>query len=150
MIISISANNQDKGLLPAVSFMATYERRLYSLALNETVIFTRELSNIGGGYDTTTGQFVAPYHGIYSISATIMSERGNDIHIGIMKNNELLMTLYSNSAYYPQSSATVNLPLSKDDKVYLMSVLNPKKQLHVFPDSPNFYNSFSGALIATL
>lgn len=53
----------------AVGFHARL-RSSINLDRSQTVKFDDVITNIGDAYDPTTGHFTAPYHGLYSFSAT--------------------------------------------------------------------------------
>ena len=65
--------------MPVVAFLATVTNKNIVLGDNEAVKYNHVLNNLGRGYNQHTGHFTAPYSGIYTISASVMSQPSNDM-----------------------------------------------------------------------
>ncbi|KAK3106699.1 hypothetical protein FSP39_025418, partial [Pinctada imbricata] len=124
-------------------FLAWYSKPKVRIGNKDAVKYDKVLENIGSGYDLSTGKFTAPVSGIYAISVSMMSETANPVHLGIMKNSQLLTVLFSNSKTYPHASSTLNLSLEDGDTVWARCLTG--SVLHVNTNWP--YNIFSGVLI---
>ncbi|KAK3087222.1 hypothetical protein FSP39_003297 [Pinctada imbricata] len=75
-----------------------------------------------------------------------MSEPTNQMHLGIMKNNQLLVVLFSNAKTHPQASNTLNLFLKRNDTVWVQR--RSGRVLHAHSAGP--YNVFSGVLVTRM
>ena len=113
---------------------------------NESVKYNNVLANLGDGYNNHTGQFTAPYSGIYIMSASIMAQPTNELNFKIVKNGQMLSRIFSNKDTFPLASQTFNLPLQKGDQIWVQGDVG--RELHSYPAGP--YNIFSGALINVL
>ncbi|CAG2230799.1 unnamed protein product [Mytilus edulis] len=84
---------------------------------NEIIIFDHVWLNIGNGYDATTGVFTVPRNGLYSVTGTLMSVDGKNLHCHLWKNNEVLIGLFG----HDYSSGTLNsaMLLKKGDTIYI-------------------------------
>ncbi|XP_071175624.1 complement C1q tumor necrosis factor-related protein 4-like [Mytilus edulis] len=65
-----------------------------SLPNGGTVVFNKVFTNLGNGYDSTTGYFVAPTDGVFLIHYFARSQSGHVIFLDLYKN-----TIYVNSAW---------------------------------------------------
>ena len=90
-----------------------------------TIKFTSFINNIGGHYDTSTGQFTCPYPGIYVFSHHLYKDRNKDIaYWYIRKNGSNQLFVYSrrgrsdDTGYYG-SSNTLVIHLDRGDIVDL-------------------------------
>ena len=129
-----------------MAFLATVTNTNIEVGEKEAVKYNHVLNNLGGGYNHRTGHFTAPYSGIYTISASVMSQPSNNMHFKIVKNGQMLSMLYSANDTYPLASHTLNLPLTTGDQIWVER--HTGRQLHSHGYGP--YNIFSGALINVL
>ena len=121
-----------------VAFSA-YRTTSKSLSGKETLKFDKVWTNVGNGYQPSTGIFNAPRAGLYHITAVVMSESGK----------ELFMQLYHNKA--PKSGSWVTgdgrktgtfdvvFRLQQGDEVYIASGSSGK-----IYSNANTYLTFSG------
>ena len=131
--------------MPAVAFFARLTADNVIVGIDEAVKYREVLQNIGGGYNISSGHFCAPYSGIYTISASLMSETNNAVHLSIVWNGGGTAWLYSHNVNFPLASQTLNLYLQQGDEVWVRNVNGVPRRLHGGP-----YNTFSAALINTL
>ena len=111
--------------------------------------FATTVTNNGGHYNTSAKRFVAPVAGVYSISATVLTQSSSSGHTYIRKNGSNYFDLSHQSAgntnEYNQSGHTVCISLAVNDyvDVYLQQAYAGGAGLYV----AGLYSSFSGYLI---
>ena len=131
---------------PVVAFTAMLSKDT-TIGPFATLKYDHVVTNWGGAYRPTTGIFTAPYDGLYSISCTLMSHPSNYVHLGIMKNGQIISILFSHSNTYPQASQTLHLILNKGDRIWMRN--NNNNQNAKITDG-KVHNIFSGILIKDL
>jgi hypothetical protein len=83
------------------------------------LVFTHVITNFGNNYDPETGYYTAPFNGIYQFIVTISATGRQKAGVNIMKNDQSILTVWSESEPWSTTSQTVILKLNKDDLVYL-------------------------------
>ncbi|XP_061186325.1 complement C1q subcomponent subunit B-like [Saccostrea echinata] len=126
---------------PKIAFTATLSKNT-NVGYHEAVKYNRVLTNIGGAYHPWTGHFKVPYSGIYLISCTAMSETKKPAYLQIVKNHQVLTTIFSSTKTFPQSAQTLILQLRRGDRVW---VWGRYERLTLRDNS--YFNVFSGALL---
>ncbi|CAC5363459.1 C1QL [Mytilus coruscus] len=131
----------------------------FSAILDHTVIlgplqvvkYNKILTNIGNAYDPHHGHVVVPTNGIYLVSVTGMNDGAKDIHLELVRNDDLIGTLYLGSNGWSSMSQTLVLSLGENDLIW-MRVYNANVYAgHRLVGSANqYYNSFSLLLITPL
>ncbi|CAC5365372.1 unnamed protein product [Mytilus coruscus] len=107
------------------------------------VKFEKIWTNIGNGYDPSTGIFTAPRQGIYHITAVVMSVSGQVFYLHLKHNNEYTAGSWVSGDGYKTGTFDVVFSLQKGDTISVGS----KRTSRVYSNSDNF-NTFSGHLIA--
>ncbi|XP_060063260.1 cerebellin-2-like [Ylistrum balloti] len=119
-----------------------------SLSSGETIQFDKVFSNVGGGYDVSTGVFTAPKNGIYAF--TIHGYDANSdkaMWIELKKNDDLLVSI---SGYNSHSSAgnSVITYLSGGENVHVQA--RPNQSFSLFGRVDQVYATFSGYMIGQM
>ncbi|XP_033728709.1 complement C1q-like protein 3 isoform X2 [Pecten maximus] len=119
-----------------------------SVSSGETIAFDKVFTNIGGGYDISTGNFKAPKSGIYAF--TIHGYDANvdkAMWIELKKNSQLLVSI---SGYDSHSSAgnSVITYLSAGENVYVQA--RPNQSFSLFGKPDQVYATFSGYMIGEM
>lgn len=91
----------------------------YSRFTPGRVRFERTLSNIGGGWDGSRGEFIAPYSGTYSISWTALSPASSHLRLGLLLNGQEQAASWAESDGYQTAAGTLNLNLRLGDRLSL-------------------------------
>lgn len=105
--------------------------------------FDKIWSNIGNGYDSSTGIFTAPRQGVYHFSAHAVSAMSKNFYFRLLHNIELTARSFLTGDGYKTGILDVILDLKKGDSVSVDSV----SRYIMHSDSDN-YATFSGYLIA--
>nr|ABS50435.1 C1q domain-containing protein [Azumapecten farreri] len=118
------------------------------LTSGETVRFDEVFTNIGGGYDLSSGNFKAPKGGVYAF--TIHGYDANTdkaMWIELKKNDELLVSI---SGYNSHSSAgnSVIIYLSAGENVHVQA--RPNQSFSLFGKVDQVYATFSGYMIGEM
>ncbi|WAR11241.1 ATS14-like protein [Mya arenaria] len=117
------------GQTEKIAFYATITAHIYPTKANTPLKFTHVVTNVGGGYDPSTGYFTAPTDGIFVFSLTVRqhghSMHGYDGHVSIKKGDTVVMKVYldmhSKDNVYDTASGTTVLELRKEDTVYVVA-----------------------------
>ncbi|CAC5406064.1 C1QL [Mytilus coruscus] len=125
-----------------VAFSA-YTINSQTITSNTNVKFEKVWTNIGNGYDPSTGIFTAPHQGVYHITAVVMSVSGQTLYLHVKHNTEYTSGTYVTDNGYKTGTMDVVLNLQKGDKVSV----GCKSSYTVYSDSDK-YTTFSGHLIA--
>ncbi|CAC5399839.1 C1QL [Mytilus coruscus] len=125
-----------------VAFSA-YTTKQQDITRSTNVKFEKVWTNIGNGYDPSTGIFTAPRPGVYHITAVVMSVNGKTFFLHLKHNNEYTSGSHVYDDGYKTGTFDVVLNLQKGDKVSVGS----KGSSSVYSDNDS-YTTFSGHLIA--
>lgn len=89
--------------------MRKLKNPISNLSPNQIIKYDDVITNIGEGYDRTTGKFTAPMHGVYSFTWTYMTKKGTRVYIGgIVEGKQIVWTaMYDQTATW--ASATGHL-----------------------------------------
>merc|ERR1719239_537289 len=84
----------------------------------KAVIYDKVFSNIGGGYDVSTGLFTCPVTGHYHLEINGISQHGLKFWFVMQHNYHNVVSIYGSPGYaYQGSSNSVVIKLSKGDVV---------------------------------
>ena len=134
---------------PAVAFFARLTSDSPQLSPNQDIVFNDVMINVGGGYHNVHGTFIAPVHGIYVFTTSVLSHKSGPnyaAHAKLVKNGTLLAILdASEPDGIAQASQTVIVQLAKGDDV---AVQNEHYTGTAYYGSN--YSTFSGFLLYDL
>ncbi|OPL32814.1 hypothetical protein AM593_07233, partial [Mytilus galloprovincialis] len=125
-----------------VAFSA-YTTRQQAIASNTNIKFEKVWTNIGNGYNPSTGIFTAPRQGVYHISAVVMSVKGQQLYLHLKHNNGYTAGSLVNGDGYKTGTFDVVFSLQKGDEISV----GCKGRYNVFSNIDK-YTTFSGHLIA--
>lgn len=119
--------------------------RSVSLGEEEIIRYDNVLTNIGNAYHSATGIFTVTTSGLYSLSASMMGDPSNHIHLLLVLNNNELVRLYTagKRGRHEISSQTINVLLSKNDKVWVQHMKGSGSNIY----GAERFNVFSGVLL---
>ncbi|XP_053387803.1 uncharacterized protein LOC128551207 [Mercenaria mercenaria] len=104
-----------------VAFHATIDvqNHVTQLTQGQTIVFNSVHFNVGGGYHSSAGLFIAPSAGIYMFSLSVMLNTGTGswISLELIKNGAVLAEAYA--FQYDQGSVTVATQLKIGDEVFV-------------------------------
>ena len=132
-----------KGEVPA--FGASFTKHV-NLANNEVVKFDKVWTNIGNGYDSSSGVFTVPRGGVYQFSCSAMTYSGKTLRLHLMKNDQRTVSLYPGDSGYNMGTLSMVLELKKGDRVYIKHPATSEKSL--YSESEYNYSMFSGYFIS--
>ena len=115
------------------------------LGQNQAVMYDKVLLNVGRGYNSKTGHFVAPVSGIYSVSASVLGLSTKHTMLEIVKDGEEIVTLWAYGIGRAElATHSIHIALRRGEAVWVM---RPKTRYtaHLYGRRP--YNSFSVALL---
>ncbi|XP_069189711.1 complement C1q-like protein 4 isoform X1 [Procambarus clarkii] len=76
-------------------------------------------TNIGGGWDPASSEFVAPFDGLYFFIFHAIGAKDSDFTLALTKNTTFEVTAYGTLTTYEHGTNSVVLSLKREDKVYL-------------------------------
>ncbi|XP_052066209.1 cerebellin-2-like [Mytilus californianus] len=104
-----------------VGFLAKSSKSLSNVNKGSTVIFDKVVTNTGSGYDASTGQFVAPYEGLYYFTWTTLSYHSKLFPTQLLHNDNIIAANYLDgrglSSGYASATQSILLHLAAKDKV---------------------------------
>ncbi|BFZ19664.1 hypothetical protein BsWGS_22704 [Bradybaena similaris] len=110
------------------------------------VIYTNAITNIGKGYDTTTGIFTAPLDGLYGFHIHLHTSWNSEAWLALFHNEENVVTAHG---YNYQGSVSAGnfalLTLKAGDRVQVKAIIT---RSGVSWEADNRGSTFSGYLIA--
>ncbi|XP_045204747.1 multimerin-1-like [Mercenaria mercenaria] len=102
---------------PKVAFYARVSTPIVGIAPWATIVFSDVETNIGGAYNSKTGEFVAPTAGLYVFFCTILSGWNLIIESVLQVNGTNKMHIYSGSNFQGSGSNRALLQLNTGDVV---------------------------------
>jgi len=115
-----------------------------SLGEEEIIRYDNVLTNIGNAYHSGTGIFTVKTSGLYSLTASMMGDSSNYIHLLLVLNSNELVRLYTaGEKKYELASQTINVLLSKNDKVWVQRKKGSGSKIY----GGERFNVFSGVLL---
>jgi hypothetical protein len=103
-----------------VAFYASVSPSITEIQPWETVVFSQVVTNEGGAYNSSTGEFIAPVNGTYAFYSNILSDWGKYIETCLKVNGEIRMYMYSGSQYRGSGSNMALLKLKVGDIVNIV------------------------------
>ncbi|XP_060602844.1 heavy metal-binding protein HIP-like [Ruditapes philippinarum] len=106
-----------------VAFFAKMDKHLVHAGIHQNIVFDTVVTNVGNGYHSHVGTFIAPVSGTYVFSATLVSFYHVNAHAEFVKNGQVLTTMFVNGAEagYDTTSQTIVLQLQKGDDVVVQN-----------------------------
>ncbi|XP_071156001.1 uncharacterized protein [Mytilus edulis] len=135
---------------PKVAFAVQLTKEITKLGTHQIIEYDKVLLNDGNGYDVRHGHFTAPIKGVYLLSVIVYTDRHNDIHLDLVKNGQLITSVYANGAT-DNASSTIVFPilLQQGDMVWLRTHQGDEGKVLVGV-SQFMLNAFTGALLYAL
>ncbi|CAC5380966.1 C1QL [Mytilus coruscus] len=104
-----------------VGFLAKSLKDKKNVNSGSTVIFDKVVTNTGSGYDASTGQFVAPYEGLYYFTWTTLTYYSKYFSTQLMHNGNIIAANFPDgrgiSSGHVSATQSVLLHLAAKDKV---------------------------------
>ncbi|CAG2233647.1 C1QL [Mytilus edulis] len=126
-----------------IAAFSAYTTKLQTITRSTNVKFEKVWTNIGNGYNPSTGIFTAPRQGVYHITAVVMSVGAAQLYLHLKRNNEYTAGSFVTGDGYKTGTFDVVLNLQKGDTISV----GCRSSTTVYSDSDK-YTTFSGHLIA--
>lgn len=118
-----------------------------SISDGSAVIYDTAHTNVGNGYDTTSGTFTAPVEGTYVFHFHALSHADEEAWIELFHNDQYVVASYGyTSGSYADSGNSVVLHLKKGDRINVKA--RPGTDVKLYGDSDEYYTTFCGALLS--
>ncbi|KAK3082621.1 hypothetical protein FSP39_000641, partial [Pinctada imbricata] len=133
----------------AVAFSAGITRTT-QLNHSEILVYDRIFTNIGSGYDSSTGRFKCPNSGIYVFQMHSVSNQGKHVWTELYHNGYYICSMYGHaSGDYASGGNSVVLHLSRGDEVFVQAVsANQGASTNIYGATDEVYSTFSGYLVS--
>ena len=137
---------------PNIMFSAVFTKGVVHLRPKQVVIYDRIITNVGQGYDNSTGVFTAPVTGYYHFEVHAWAPWAHDFYLQLTTNDRKIFTIDTmNPGPKPRSpnrgsSNGAYVKLQIGDKVKV-SCYQSKSTVYGNPDD-HIPNTFSGRLVA--
>ncbi|XP_045178996.2 complement C1q-like protein 4 [Mercenaria mercenaria] len=117
----------------------------------ETIIYDKVYTNVGGGYDATTGVFTCPTAGLYTFQFHTLAHQDKSSWLELYKNQEYIASIYGHTVNdFASGGNSVVLQLTVGDTVYIKAVDNSYgTDTNLYGQPDEVYSTFSGYLIST-
>ncbi|XP_052087389.1 cerebellin-3-like [Mytilus californianus] len=103
-----------------VGFLVFNSKTLQNIGTGSVVVYDTVTTNLGGGYDKSTGVFTAPVEGLYFFAWTVLTYAGKTFYTQLILNDTIVARNYAAagkiSTEMPSSQSAV-LQMKKNDKV---------------------------------
>ncbi|XP_060603738.1 C1q-related factor-like isoform X2 [Ruditapes philippinarum] len=129
---------------PIVAFSAHVGPTKLHIPQNQIIVFSFIITNVGNGYKSASGKFVAPVAGYYLLSCSLISWKGEEFWASIYINNSKKASLNEKGAdsRHGMASQTIIVELKANDVVSVKTPNNNAINIHGLG-----YSTFSGVLI---
>ena len=126
-----------------IAFFATLSNHQMHVGVHQPIVFDNVITNIGNGYHSHVGTFIAPVSGTYVFSVTLLSNWGQSVRYATVKNGSAISRIYNNGATIgtDSGSQTCILQLKQNDDIVIQNIDLDK---HTHGDH---YSSFAGFLL---
>ena len=131
----------------AVGFMAAKTADQTNAAGNELITFDTVITNVGGGYDSATSTFTAPYDGLYHLSAVVLSDYSTTtgVNAKLYKNGVTTkISGWATGEEVEEAVLSAVLVLQQGDA---MTIVNGGASDGIHGESDNYHTHFEGHLI---
>jgi len=115
-----------------VSFHASLLLDITGTTYDQTILFSHVDTNLGGGYNATTGVFTAPVAGQYQFSLTFMLYQMSSSYsyfgeLDVLKNGNMIIRVHANinqqASHVDSASGATVMGLNKGDKVSVVAAV---------------------------
>ena len=107
-----------------VAFTATLTSNLANLGAGQTIKFGRVVTNVGGAYHVSHGNFVAPSDGVYIFSLTAMALVGHYENLQIVKDGSAVAGVFvgaQSDDHFQSTTTIVTIELAKGNEVWVQT-----------------------------
>ena len=112
-------HNRASGGTTRIAFFTTVKTAIEHTTAYQTIVFEDVKTNIGNGYNATSGIFTASTDGVYVFSTTILTCSGCLASVWFYKNDDFISGLYVNGApdTEPSTAETIIMELTRGDQM---------------------------------
>lgn len=117
-----------------------------TINVNQNVVFDKIITNVGNGYDKSSGIFTAPISGLYFISVSLFNFYHVSPTLELVQNDANVVDFYLDGSGHQNSgmSQSLILKLSKGDTVSVRGKTDAGKLSGSSGQPTGVYNTFSG------
>ena len=85
-------------------------------------MFDQGITNVGGAYQTSHGNFIAPAGGVYVFTLMALTTAGKAEHLEFVRDGDTVAVMFvgaSSSGTYTSSTGIITLSLSKGNEAWI-------------------------------
>ena len=112
----------------------------------DVVQFNQVLTNVGGGYNESSGEFVCPVSGLYEFEIHALTDDGRIFFFSLQQNDVTKVTIYGTSSSFQGSSNSAILKVKQGDVLKVVA----EDKSYVYATDRETYTTFSGHLLNVL
>ncbi|XP_060066565.1 cerebellin-1-like [Ylistrum balloti] len=128
-----------------IAFHARMQNQREFSSVDEVITFDVVHTNIGNGYNSSTGIFTAPRQGNYQLMATVMATDGNSTDVEMVRSSHYPYTICNSRAGTSHSSMGLCVAFVTLEENESVRVRHNRRTHQVLAGGK--YSSFSGHLI---
>ena len=128
-----------------VIFSATLSKDT-NVTKDHNVVYDIVQANVGGGYNSTTGEFVCPTSGYYQLEMSALGFPNQNFWLNMMHNNKAVISIHGALTDWHGTSNSVALHLLQGDVVRVAAWSNSMVHSNMAIDQ--VYTTFNGHLLA--
>ena len=129
-----------------VHFTASLSRRL-TLAGSQVLTFDHVITNVGGGYNASTGRFTCPVDGYYLFEMHILGQADKFTNFQLWLNQQRVVVTETDDLYdYQSASNSAILQLQRGDSVRVVSGAGHSSYADGYVT--HAYTTFTGTLLS--
>ncbi|KAJ8305072.1 hypothetical protein KUTeg_015392, partial [Tegillarca granosa] len=109
---------------------------------DETLVFDKVVTNIGGAFDDKTGIFTAPHNGTYEFTIVVSAQGRQKAAAMLMKGRQMIFTVWAESIpFWATATNRAILNLQQDDQIRVV-LMSQASFLYGY-----MYSTFSGYML---
>lgn len=131
-----------------IGFTAALSHSINFFTSGQAVLYDHVFTNVGSGYDASTGKFTAPIHGIYNFFFKTLVIGNFELNLDLVVVNGTAIVMaesYGTSTRDGTGSASCAIELKPGDTVFIRP-----RQNHASHANARDWNTFSGFLVTKL
>ena len=112
----------------------------------QAVKYNVVMTNVGGGFNVTSNEFVCPVSGYYKFDIHALTNGGGQFWLDLMQNGVVKASIHGAKDAFQGSSNSAVLRVERDDVVKVVA-MNPSS---LYDTGRQLYTTFNGVLLSVI